>query len=177
MTRYRRHLRAQGYAANTVKAKANRRTRAFLVLGAFAGLRSFEMAKVRGDDVEQTPDGPALRVHGKGDRIDLVPVPPVVVRELQPWRLEARDGRLWPDLTPEAVQEAVRRCARGLGLSTTCHQLRHRYGTALYAESHDLLLVQQLMRHESPSTTAGYALVANTAGASLVRRLPIPTAA
>jgi site-specific recombinase XerD len=51
------------------------------------------------------------------------------------------------------------------------HQLRHRFGTAVYAETRDLLLTQRLMRHSNPSTTAGYAAVADS-GTDVVASLP-----
>lgn len=153
---------------------AHPRTRAYLMLGAYAGLRSFEIAKVRGSDFEVTAAGPVLRIEGKGGRVDLVPLPASLMREMAPWRAEAGHGRLWPGVTANGVQCAVRRLGQRVDVPVTCHQLRHRYGTALYAVSRDLLLTQQLMRHASPTTTAGYALVINEVGARLVDQLPAP---
>lgn len=153
---------------------ASARQRAFIMLGAYAGLRSFEIAKVAGADFEDTPAGPVLRVEGKGGRVDLQPLPGALVRELAPWRTKAGRGRLWPRTSPNAVQTSIRRLGARTEVSLSCHQLRHRYGTALYSLSRDLLLTQQLMRHASPTTTAGYALVVNDVGARLVDQLPAP---
>lgn len=158
-------------------AAAPRRARAYIVLAAYAGLRSFEVAKVRGADFEDTASGPVLRVSGKGGRVDLVPLPEFLLLELIPWRREAGLGRLFPHASPDSVQAAVRAVARKVGVPVSCHQLRHRYGTALYAASHDLLRVQRLMRHSSPATTAGYALVLDEQGARLVDLLPVPLVA
>lgn len=151
---------------------ATDRTRAFLMLGAYAGLRSFETAKVCGRDFEGTPDGPALRIAGKGGREDLVPLPGILVRELRPWLEQAGGGPLWPGVSGGTVQQAVRRASAAAGVEVTSHMLRHRYGTQLYAASRDLLVVQRLMRHSSPVTTAGYARVTDAIGAALVDRLP-----
>lgn len=155
-------------------AVAPRRARAYIVLGSYAGLRSFEVAKVRGADFEDLQGAPVLRVAGKGGRVDLIPLPEFLLREMIPWRREAGLGRLFPRASAGSVQSAVRAVARKASVPVSCHQLRHRYGTALYAASHDLLLVQRLMRHSSPATTAGYALVLDEVGARLVDRLPLP---
>jgi integrase len=148
------------------------RVRAWVVLGAYAGLRSFESAKVCGRDFEGTPEGPALRVQGKGGRVDVLPVPAFLTRELRPWVEAAGSGRLWPGARGPNVQSGIARAAARAGVDVSSHQLRHRYGTQLYAASRDLLVVQRLMRHASPVTTAGYAQVTDHAGALLVDRLP-----
>lgn len=158
-------------------AAAKPRTRGFLMLGAYAGLRSFEIAKVADADFEQTATGPALRVEGKGGRVDLLPVPEVLSQDMASWRAEAHHGRLWPEVTANAVQCAIRKLGREIDVPVSCHQLRHRYGTAIYAASRDLLLTQRLMRHASPTTTAGYVQAVDELGASVVDRLPIHLAA
>lgn len=155
-------------------AVADGEVRTWIVLGAFAGLRSFESAKVRGDDLTQTTDGPVLRVEGKGGHVDTIPAAFVVVRELEAWRRQAGAGRLWPDATPETVRFRITALGRRAGVHATSHMLRHRYGTQLYAASRDLLLTQRLMRHANPNTTAGYAQVADAGAARLVDQLPIP---
>ncbi len=158
--------------ATLLKATRGTRTRTWLMLGAYAGLRAFESAKLAGRDLEGTPTGQGLRVVGKGGRVDVVPVPGVLMRELVPLLDEHGARRFWPDARSQTVQDAVRKASSDAGLSVTSHQLRHRYGTQLYAHSRDLLVVQRLMRHSSPRTTAGYALVLDDVGAGLVDRLP-----
>jgi len=58
-----------------------------------------------------------------------------------------------------------------LGIEHSAHHLRHRFGTQLYAKTHDLRLVQDLMGHADPKTTAGYVSVAADAGAKAVELL------
>lgn len=152
---------------------ARDRERAFLVLGAFCGLRSFETAKVAGRDIERAADGTSLlRIVGKGGQVGLVPMPPVVIEELAPWVERAGSGALWPGTTSNAVQQVIRGVAERAGVICTSHMLRHRYGTAVYAVDRDLLRTQRLMRHRSPATTAGYALVADNSLGRLVEQLP-----
>lgn len=156
-----------------ILAAAQGRTRAWVLLGAYCGLRSHESAKVEAGDLELSVGGSwALRVLGKGQQWAMVPAPPVVVDELRPWVIDVRRGRLWPEATSTTVQRAIRRLARSVGVECSSHQLRHRYGTAVYSTERDLLLTQQLMRHRSPQTTAGYAAVSGDRRSAVVAALP-----
>jgi integrase len=160
---------------NAMLHLATPRARAWLLLGAFCGLRSFETAKVAAEDLEQAPDGARLlRVRGKGGQVAVVPCPPVVFEELRSWVAAAGGhGPLWPGTSRYAVQSAIRRCAAKAGTVYSSHQLRHRYGTAVYAASGgDLLATQKMMRHRSPATTAGYALVASDHLSAVAAALP-----
>ncbi len=44
-----------------------------------------------------------------------------------------------------------------LGIDGRAHALRHRFGTETYRASRDIRVVQELLGHASPQTTAGYA--------------------
>lgn len=162
-----------GLARMLLAAAPGSREHAWIVLGAYAGCRSAESAAVRAGDLEESGAGWALRIVGKAGVERLVPVPVVVVEVLRAaaTRVGGR-GFLWPSASPRAVQAAVRAVAAAAGVRCSSHQLRHRYGTAVYRASKDLLLTQQLMGHASPATTAGYALVVIDEGAAVVARLP-----
>jgi integrase len=144
--------------------------RAWVLLGAFCGLRAHETAKLKREDISVLQEGEVvLRVQGKGGRTDIVPVPPVVVRELD----FSDSGRFWGDVSPERVSRAIAGIAAKHGIRMRYHQLRHRFGTAVYrASGRDLLLTQRLMRHASPATTAGYAAVADDQIHLVVGALP-----
>ena len=146
--------------------------RAWVLLGAYCGLRSVEIANVRAADVVDGLAQRQLRVHGKGNRTDHVPLPPVVDDELAAWLPWAgADGRLWV-ATPRMVQARIARLGGRIGVPVSSHQLRHRYGTALYAASHDLLLTQRMMRHSSPVLTMAYVQLDDAAAGQLALRLP-----
>lgn len=153
---------------------ARGRTRAWVLLGAYCGLRAHESAKVAVEDLELLPQGEhVLRVTGKGGRTAVVPCPPIVVRELEKAAAAVGGhGRLWPLASSRTVQRAVRTLAAKAGVRCTSHQLRHRYGTAFYGVSRDILATQQAMRHRSPATTAGYAMVAGDRVAAIAASLP-----
>jgi len=140
---------------------------AWVLLGAYAGLRAHETAQMASTDRR----GDMVRVKGKGGRTDVLPIPPRLEASLQPFA--GVDGPLWPGTRPRQVSERVGRVAARIGLRRfRYHRLRHRFGTAVYRASHDLLLTQQLMRHQSPVTTQGYAAVAADSGRTTVRSLP-----
>ncbi|PIB07021.1 hypothetical protein B1C81_21955 [Streptomyces sp. HG99] len=146
------------------------RQRAWVLLGAFCGLRAHETAKLRRDDISVLQEREVvLRVQGKGGRTDIVPIPPVVVRELD----LTNEGRLWDGVSPERISRTIASVAAKHGIRMRYHQLRHRFGTAVYrASGRDLLMTQRLMRHASPATTAGYAAVADDQIHSVVGALP-----
>jgi integrase len=140
---------------------------AWVTLGAFAGLRAGEVARLRRSQLG--PDG-TLRVLGKGGRTDVLPVSPVLARALNPW--SGADGPLWPGVRSGTVSHTIHLRAAAIGLPLRFHQLRHRFGTAVYRSTRDLLLTQRLMRHVSPTTTAGYAALADDAARAAVDRIP-----
>lgn len=147
--------------------------RMWVLFGAFCGLRAHETAKLDFGDFTRDEDGEVLlRVTGKGGRTDIVPVPPVI-RAALAWTERKEPGPLWPGVRPERVSRTVSALAAKLGIAMRYHQLRHRFGTAVYrASGRDLLLTQRLMRHASPGTTAGYAAVGDERIHDVVRALP-----
>lgn len=134
--------------------------RAWLVLGAYCGLRSGEIARLRREDVVDVKDLPRLVVaFGKGGRTRAVPLSPAVVAELRP-HLRGRRGRLWLDglrRPEEMVTKGIANHLRGLGIQSTSHNLRHRFGTQVYQRSRDLRMTQAMLGHASPMTTQVYA--------------------
>jgi integrase len=75
-------------------------------------------------------------------------------------------GFLWARMDGEPgppsatrVSERINAHLHGLGITGTAHALRHRFGTVLYRETRDPLLVARVMGHASVDTTKGYLLV------------------
>lgn len=136
---------------------SNARTGLMVRLAAHCGLRAAEIAKVRGVDLT----GDLLRVTGKGGKTREVPVYDVVLLDA----LTATDGPLFPNRVtgrPLTSGTVSRLLSRELG-RWTGHKLRHRYGTAAYAGSGDLLAVMMLLGHSRPETTRRYVRVPDKA--------------
>lgn len=142
------------------------RIRPWLVLAAYAGLRCCEIARLRREDIYDSVPSPYLRVHGKGDKERAVPMSSYVWTELRPGvvalgrargpAFQRIDGRIGP-ISANTVSNYGNEHLHACGLVDTMHALRHRFGTATYNATRDLRVVQELLGHVSPATTAGYA--------------------
>lgn len=133
--------------------------RAWLTLMAFAGLRCVEVARLEVPDL--LFEDRLLRVHGKGDVERLVPMHSEVERCLRMIQRPSR-GRVFRrprggGYPPAQLSRDVSEYLSDLGISATAHQLRHWFGTHAYRQSRDLRVVQELLGHASPTTTAIYA--------------------
>jgi integrase len=142
--------------------RSSERTRLMLLLAAYAGLRRAEIAKLHTCDLV---DG-TMRIKGKGGRVRSVPIHPRIAAHLAgaPYGYlfpGSRGGHLSPDRVGRIMSDA-------LGPGWTAHTLRHRFGTRLYAQSHDVLQAQQLLGHSSPATTQRYVRLPDDAAAAAV---------
>lgn len=142
---------------------ADTRVRAMITLAAEAGLRRAEIALVARPDVIDERAGTSLIVHGKGRRERTVPLTSAaaaaVARQFDhvspeiPWLFPSKGRYSDTHLQPVRVGELVNEALPG---SWSAHTLRHRFATEAYRSSRDLLLVQTLMGHSKPETTAIY---------------------
>jgi len=127
----------------------DRATALMIGLGARCGMRRSEIACCHVRDIE----GQRLRIHGKGSKQRTVPVPALLLGQLREQTGYCFPGAYGGAMTGDA---AGRRIAAALPHGWTAHTLRHRYATKAYEETGDLLLVQQLLGHASPTTTMRY---------------------
>ncbi|WP_186313769.1 tyrosine-type recombinase/integrase [Kocuria marina] len=146
------------------------RDRAVLLLLTGLGLRSGEIAGLRLSDIGWRAG--TLRVTGKGDRVDELPLPEEVGRALEEYVLHGRGGRIDSDrvfmtmfeplrpLTADGVAKIVRMaCARAGVTEFGPHRLRHTFATGTLAAGATLQEVQALLRHAQLRTTAIYTKV------------------
>ncbi len=109
-----------------------------------------------------------LLVRGKGNKERLVPVLPVVAEAVTryvtccPYRLNP-DSMLFVGvqgrpLNPSVFQERVRMLRKQLGFPATMtpHAFRHSFATHLLGNGGDLRTIQELLGHQSLSTTQRY---------------------
>ncbi len=110
-----------------------------------------------------------LVADGKGGKQRIVPLPPVVVEALEaargndwviPRPANGRMNAVPGPNTANAISKLAGRYLAELGTPHRLHSLRHRYATALYRDTTDLRLVQGLLGHTNPATTARYAAYA-----------------
>ncbi|WP_028472953.1 tyrosine-type recombinase/integrase [Nocardioides alkalitolerans] len=135
--------------------------RAWILLGSYAGLRSFEIAKFRGEDITES----MLYVVGKGGTDEAIPTHEVL------WELAQhypRAGYWFPSphhardhVSAQLVGLRVRHLFRDLGLTGSIHRCRATFGTNLLRNGKNIRVIQQLMRHASVATTQHYLGVTN----------------
>jgi len=132
------------------------RARLMLELGARQGLRRIEIARLHSRDLVRDGAGWSLIVHGKGDKDRLIPLHDDIAERLRAreagWVFpsdRSRSGHISPDRVGFILNAALPDGWSG-------HSLRRRFATKIYAETHDVRAVQQLLGHTSLDVTQRY---------------------
>lgn len=153
---------------------------AVLEVLAGCGLRASETCAARVSWIDRQPDVPIMRVRGaKGAKDREVPIPTPVDAALRTY-LEERSATEGPEvalaaplfvrrngreLNPPALDRIVRLLAQRAGVAlppgAAAHSFRHTYATRLALAGVHGSVIQQLLGHESASTTAIYTRVAS----------------
>ena len=131
------------------------------------GLRVGEVVALKRSDIlaPATPASPArLRVVGKGRKERTVYLTADAYAVLERWLQfipSAPDtplllNRRGQGMTVNGVQERLRHYTTKLGVSITCHQLRHTYARQLVEHDLPVTTLAKLMGHSALSTTQGY---------------------
>lgn len=149
---------------------AGLRDRAIMELLYSAGLRSFELVELNHDDIDMA--NATVRARGKGKKERINPVGSFALRAVQSY-IEAKERH--PDrmrfdaeaifinsrggrLTTRSIRRILVRYAGEANLpgDVTPHTLRHSFATHLLSRGADLRVVQELLGHQSISTTQNY---------------------
>ena len=152
--------------------------REWFVFACLAGLRAMEVATIRGDWLEEHPEGMMLRVHGKGKTEKLIPAHPKVVEIIQRHNVL---GRLYT-VKPHYLSHLACAEMRRLGIVTklrsvtpdnpsriSFHSCRHFFATMVLAASgNSLVLTSRVLRHQSVNVTMRYADIVNGEEARVV---------
>jgi site-specific recombinase XerD len=158
------------------------RDHAVLLTLARLGLRGAEIAALGLVDIDWR--GGQLVVHGKGARIDALPLPAEVGHALAHYVTQGRPRCGCPalfvtarapyqPLTPAAVRAIMGRACRRAGLPRLgAHRLRHTLASDLLRAGAPLTEIGQILRHRVAASTAVYAKVDYASLRALTRRWP-----
>jgi integrase/recombinase XerC len=130
------------------------------------GLRCCEVARLHVDDYDGDPDGPQVRVVGKGDHERRVPVPLAVAAVLDDWLADRGRGPL-VGLSAARLSVLVSGWMDQAGLKrraydgVSAHALRHTFASDVLDRCGNVRVAQALLGHQSLATTQRYLRVAS----------------
>lgn len=157
---------------NAALSRSDRRWRLVVLLASYAGLRAGEISRLRREDVTEEQ----IRVvRGKGGRDAVLPTHPAI------WALVARmpagllvRTRTGKQFTGDQLSVMARHHFDSIEMPEVhLHRFRHFFATALLRAGSDIRTVQDLMRHSSLATTAGYIAVTDEQKVKAVSGLPM----
>lgn len=145
------------------------RNRAIMETLYSSGLRVSELTGLNLKDVDAVKG--VVQVMGKGNKQRMVPIGPKSLAAIDAYRgrlqkdtdfaqktdalfLNYRGGRLTPRSVARVLERMLRDC--GLEMAISPHGLRHSFATHLLDAGADLRSVQEMLGHESLSTTQKY---------------------
>lgn len=133
--------------------------RCWITLAAYQGLRVQEIAGLDVKDIDMA-EGRLRVVHGKGAKERVLPLHPDVAEALICLPMP-KHGRVFQrprggGYSPAELSKVFNQRLAEYDVQATAHQLRHWFGTNLYAATGDLRVTQEMLGHSSPTTTAGY---------------------
>lgn len=147
--------------------------RSAVILAAYAGMRASEVADATREQVAESP----IRIHGKGDKVRVVPTHELIRAELPHLPggpvIARRDGG---HHTGDHVSSSVSEYLTGIGFpEVTLHRFRHWFATTLLDRGANLRTVQELMGHSSPAVTAVYTQITDGQRRLAISTLPALT--
>ena len=153
------------------------KARAMLTLAYGCGLRAGEVVRLRAGDIDSAQMIIRI-VQSKGRKDRHVMLPPEVLKLLRQWwkqRSTAHDGGVAPEhrwlfpgrsqhqpLTTRQFSRLFKEAAKAAALRKTVslHSLRHSFATHLLERGKNIRIIQALLGHSKPETTARYCRVA-----------------
>lgn len=168
--------RAEQGRVERAAARRGARDRAITAVMLYAGARVEECQRLDAEDVTLTARTGHVRLHGKGDEVRTVPLPPAARGHLGAW-LDQRgthDGPLWTGqrgrLTISGITQVILAIGEDAGLpGLRPHRLRHTYATRQGGA--DPAQVQALLGHASVETAARYFRAGSAEQAAVIERI------
>ncbi|MBB3045600.1 site-specific recombinase XerD [Nocardioides soli] len=143
---------------------ANPNDFALVAMLGLLGLRIFEACGANVENLAESHGHRVLRVHGKGDKVALTPLPPAVGRAIDR-AIDSREtgpillNRAGTRMDRHAATRRLRRLAEQAGVQLPRmhpHMLRHTYVTTMLDAGVPLRDAQIAARHADPRTTMRY---------------------
>ncbi|GEM48653.1 tyrosine-type recombinase/integrase [Deinococcus cellulosilyticus] len=155
-----KHEKRQPYTDEDVKKMLDAATeeeKIIIGLGAYAGLRIHEIAKLTWGDVDL--DRKQIRVDGKGGKVARVPIPAGLRALLEAAPKGQGEGvRVVAWERPNTIRDHIKAvCKRAKVKYRGVHSLRHYAGTYLYRQTKNLDMVARVLRHSNIETSRVYA--------------------
>lgn len=149
--------------------------RTWSLLAAYEGLRCIEISHL---DREHITEETTWVVYGKGDKPAALPTHPLVWAAAQqlppgPVAVTQHGERASENYVSITAANHFRYALKMPGVAM--HRLRHWYGTTLMRQTGNLRIVQEMLRHASPNTSAVYTLVTSEERRAASAALPVVT--
>ena len=116
-------------------------TRTKIILGAWAGMRVHEIAKIKGEDI--SPVAGTITITGKGGRTDTLPAHQLILQQASYY---PRRGLWFPSprdpsapIRAKTVSTVISQAFDRADAPATAHQLRHFFATSLLRAGTDML--------------------------------------
>lgn len=164
------------------------RTKAIVYLMAIEGLRTVEVHRMNLKDINF--NNQTIYIRGKGHNDFIYPTPDTmkylshyindryaIEDELGiPVFTSTSNNSKGKRLSRQAIRENIDRALRNVGFKASgnsCHMLRHTCGTLLYAETLNLQVVKNVLRHRNIEMTSKYSHVQDAQTQRYTRNIPI----
>jgi integrase len=159
-------------------ARRGVRDRAIIAVLLYAGARVEECGRLDAEDLTLTARTGHIRLHGKGDEVRTIPLPPSAREHLAAWLDErgTHDGPLWTGQRGRLTDSGITQVVLAIGDAAAIpglrpHRLRHTYATRLRQGGADAAQVQALLGHASAETAGRYFRAGSAEQAAVVDRV------
>jgi len=135
------------------------RDRILLKLLYYTGMRVSEIIQFKKTDINFKENVIRIRAETtKTRREAMQPIPKSLKSDLERWASYKQEDDLIIPLTKQRVWQIVKGYIKKAKINKDIHphSFRHTYGTHIYEETNDLGKVQELLRHQSLSSTGIY---------------------
>lgn len=123
----------------------------------YTGIRVSELVNIKHSDWEAKTE--CLKVHGKGNKVRYIFLPPQLIEHFKANSqgylfTNLKQEPLYPLVIRQIIQQRLK--ASGIKKHITPHSFRRSFATLLHSKGAKLITIQQLLGHDSITTTEKY---------------------